>query len=126
MDGGKIMELGEALMKIVVKLGDVVALAKRFREALGAAMAEVATEVRAVVADTLERVMNAEIDLVLGAAADTENKRNGYRERSFAIKGISPYAEAPAQLGAARQPTAVSPRARGAPRDEQPEAAGRG
>jgi len=35
------MGLGEALMKIVVKVGDVVALARRFREAPAAAMSEV-------------------------------------------------------------------------------------
>lgn len=49
------MGLGDALMKIVVKVNDVVALARRFREAPGPAMAELVTEVRAVVVDTLEQ-----------------------------------------------------------------------
>ena len=59
------MGLGESLMKIAVKVSDVVELAKRFRAEPLAAMQEVAAQVRAVVADTLERVMDAEIDLVL-------------------------------------------------------------
>ena len=82
------MGLGEQLMKIVVKVSDVVELAKRFRAEPLAAMQEVAAQVRAVVADTLERVMDAEIDLVLGEHNDPKNKRNGHTRRTFAIKGI--------------------------------------
>jgi len=82
------MGLGESLMKIVVKVSDVVELAKRFRAEPLAAMQEVAAQVRAVVADTLERVMDAEIDLVLGEHNDPKNKRNGHTRRTFAIKGI--------------------------------------
>lgn len=82
------MGLGEARMKIAVKVHDVVALARRFREAPGAAMQQLVVQVREVVVDTLERVMDAEIDLHLGEEADRRNKRNGYCTRSFALKGI--------------------------------------
>lgn len=82
------MGLGESLMKIVVKVSDVVELARRFRAEPLAAMQEVATQLRAVVTDTLERVMDAEIDLVLGEQQDPSNKRNGHTRRTFAIKGI--------------------------------------
>lgn len=83
------MGLGETLMKIVVKVSDVVELAKRFRAEPLVAMQEVVTQVRTAVAATLERVMDAEIDLVLGENGDPANKRNGYaKPRSFGIKGI--------------------------------------
>ena len=82
------MGLGESVMKIVVRIGDVVEFAKRFRAEPLAAMQEVATQVRTVVAATLNQVMDAEIDLVLGEGKDPSNKRNGYTKRSFAIKGI--------------------------------------
>ena len=71
-----------------MKVSDVVELAKRFRAEPLAAMQEVAAQVRAVVADTLERVMDAEIDLVLGEHNDPRNKRNGHTTRTLAIKGI--------------------------------------
>lgn len=58
------MGLGEKLMKLMVKMSDVVELARRFRAEPLAAMQEVAAQVRAVVADTLEQIMDAEIDLV--------------------------------------------------------------
>jgi hypothetical protein len=57
------MGLGESLRKIVVKENDIVALAKRFRAEPQAAMQEVVAPVREVVIETLERVMDAEIDL---------------------------------------------------------------
>lgn len=82
------MGLGESLMKIVVKVNDIVELARRFREEPRAAMQEVVAQVRGVVTETLERVMDAEIDLVLGEGKEAGNKRNGYTKRSFAIKGI--------------------------------------
>ena len=83
------MGLGETLMKIVVRVSDVVELAKRFRAEPLVAMQEVVTQVRTAVAETLERVMDAEIDLVLGESGDPTNKRNGYaKPRSFGIKGI--------------------------------------
>lgn len=82
------MGLGDTLMKVVVKVHDVVALARRFREAPAVAMHELVGHVRDAFVDTLERVMEAEIDLHLGEEADPRNKRNGYRTRSFAIKGL--------------------------------------
>jgi putative transposase len=82
------MRLGESLMKIVVKVNDIVELAKRFRAEPQTAMREVITQVRNVVTETLEQVMDAEIDLVLGENKETGNKRNGYTLRSFSIKGI--------------------------------------
>lgn len=82
------MGLGEKLMKLVVKMSDVVELARRFRAEPVMAMQEFATQVRTVVADTLEQLMDAEIDLVLGEHKDPANKRNGYTQRSFAIKGV--------------------------------------
>jgi transposase-like protein len=82
------MGLGDALMKIVVKVGDAVALAKRFREAPAVAMRELTTHVRTLVTKAVEEVLDAEIELHLHDEADGDNKRNGYRSRSFAIKGI--------------------------------------
>lgn len=80
--------LSEALMKIVVKVRDVVALATLFRESPAAAMQQVTEQMRDAVALTLERVMDAEIDLFLGEPAQRGNKRNGYVSRSYGLKGV--------------------------------------
>jgi transposase-like protein len=82
------MGLGDTLLKIVVKVGDAVSLARRFRESPSVAMHEFVTHVRTLVTKAVEQVLDAEIELHLHEEADGENKRNGYRSRTFAIKGI--------------------------------------
>lgn len=82
------MGMIDALMKIVVKVSDVVAVARQFRASPAVAMQELVRQVRDVVGNTLEKVMEAELELHLGEEADPSNKRNGYRQRTFALKGI--------------------------------------
>jgi putative transposase len=78
----------ESLMKIVVRIADVIALAKRFEESPKLAMDGVVTEMRAGVRDVLERVMAAEIELFLGRGEEAGNKRNGFVSRAYGIKGV--------------------------------------
>lgn len=78
----------DGLMKIVVEVANVVALAKQFRESPTQAMRQVVTQVHASLCSTLEQVMHAEIALFLGEPAEAGNKRNGYTTRSYAFKGL--------------------------------------
>src|SRR5271155_3373365 len=78
----------ETVMKIVVRISDVFALAKRFEESPTAAMREVVAEMRAGVGDLLERVMAAEIEVFLGRGEEAGNKRNGFVSREYGIKGV--------------------------------------
>lgn len=80
--------LTEALMKIVVRVRDVVSLAALFRRSPGVAMQQVTEQMKEALATTLEQVMDAEIDLFLGEESQRANKRNGYVSRSFGVKGI--------------------------------------
>jgi putative transposase len=82
------MSIETILMKIVVKIQDVVALARRFEESPRLAMSEVIAQVQAAASHTLERVMEAEIALFLGQPAEASNKRNGFVTRTFAFKGL--------------------------------------
>jgi len=82
------MGIGAKLMEIVVKVKDVVDLAKRFEESPSEAMREIVTGVQKGFKATLERVMEAELALFLGSDAGRDNKRNGYITRSFAFKGV--------------------------------------
>jgi putative transposase len=78
----------EGLMKIVVRIADVVALAKRFEESPATAMKEVVEQMREGVRETLEHIMRAELELFLGRDCEKRNKRNGFVSRTFGIKGI--------------------------------------
>jgi len=80
------MGVGDKLMKIVVRLGDVVELVKRFEASPAEAMMEVMAQFREAAGTTLEQLMETEIALFLGQPAEVANKRNGYTVRSFALK----------------------------------------
>ena len=82
------MGIGEKLMEVIVKVRDLVELAKRFEAAPGDAMREVVASVHEGFKATLERVMDTEIALFLGSHAGSGNKRNGYVTRDFAFKGL--------------------------------------
>ena len=73
----------ETLVKIVIRIANVIELAKRFEASPGLAMREVVTEMRTGVRDVLERVMAAEIELFLGRGEEAGNKRNGFVSRAF-------------------------------------------
>jgi putative transposase len=82
------MGFRDTLMKVIIKVHDVVELAKRFEASPAQAMRELTTQVKEGVKDTLERLLEAEIELFLGQEAQGENKRNGYSVRTFALKGV--------------------------------------
>ncbi len=84
------MRLGEFGMKIVIKVKDMVDLVRRFEASPAEAMREVVTRARQAVVMTLEQVMDTEMTLFLGNERNESqlNKRNGYRLRRFAIKGV--------------------------------------
>ncbi len=82
------MAFGEGIMKVIVKVKDVVSLAQRFQESPGQSMMDLMTHVREGFQELLERVMEAEIGIFLGQPAEAGNKRNGFITRSYALKGI--------------------------------------
>src|ERR1017187_4544806 len=81
-------EVGKKLMKLVVRIADVVGLVKRFEASPAQAMREVVGQAREAIRETLEKVMDAEVSLFLGRGEEAGNKRNGYVTRSFGIKGV--------------------------------------
>ena len=88
---GKIANMNamrETLMKVVIKVKDVVELAQRFEQNPAVTMRELVGEMKTAFASSLERVMEAEIGLFLGTRDQAGNKRNGYTTRTFAVKGI--------------------------------------
>lgn len=82
------MGFRETLMKLVVKVHDVVELVKRFEASPATAMRELGEHVRQGAKEVLERVMDAEITLFLGQDGEVSNKRNGFVTRTFTFKGL--------------------------------------
>lgn len=82
------MEPMELLMKIIVRVQDVVLMARRFKASPVEAMRDVVMSTKDAVRDALEQIMMAELELFLGEDAQKGNKRNGVVTRSFGVKGI--------------------------------------
>jgi transposase-like protein len=82
------MALGATLMKVLVKVADVVALAKLFEASPAQAMTTVVDQMRRALSSTLERIAAAEIEMFLGQPAEQDNARNGFVTRTYAIKGF--------------------------------------
>ena len=80
--------LGKKLMKLVIKIPDVIAVVKTFEESPLEAMQDLVCQVKAEFASTLNRLMKAEIEIFLGQASEAGNKRNGYTKRTYAIKNM--------------------------------------
>jgi len=75
-------------MELVIKVNDVVELVKRFESHPAEAMRELRMQVQDGFKHTLERLLDAEISLFLGNEQQAGNKRNGFRVRTFALKGV--------------------------------------
>jgi putative transposase len=78
----------EFLMKLILKVHDIVELAKRFETSPRVAFQELTEQMRSGTREVLERVMDAEIELFLGRDAEVGNKRNGYASRTFVWKSL--------------------------------------
>ena len=70
-------------MKVIVKVKDAMAVVRQFEAAPAQTMRELIRSVQQGVAEVLERVMDAEIELFLGEKSEASNKRNGYRARAW-------------------------------------------
>jgi transposase-like protein len=84
------MRLGDKLMKVIIKVKDVVEMVRRFERSPGEAMHELVMHAREGVRESIERVMEAEIGLFLGQPAQKGNKRNGYTTRTSAERDWEP------------------------------------
>jgi hypothetical protein len=83
------MGVKDTLMRIAFKVKDAVALVKQFEESPAEAMQEVIGQMRSAFRSTLERLMDTEIELFLGSQKG--NKRNGYVERTYGVKGVGEF-----------------------------------
>lgn len=81
-------EVQATVMKIVVRVADVVELVRKFEQSPALAMREVVDQMRDGFRDALEHVMQTEIELFLGRPEESGNKKNGFTTRTFGVKGV--------------------------------------
>jgi len=77
------------LIKLEIRLAELPKALEAFKVNRKAALEALSIELRKAVSTTINELMKAEIDVFLGAADQSDNKRNGYHpEREYVIKGI--------------------------------------
>jgi len=78
-----------SIIKLEVRLRGIPRAIQAFKEDRKRALEVFSEEIRNVVRQGFDQLLNAEIDVFLGAPEQSDNKRNGYfPEREYALKGI--------------------------------------
>jgi putative transposase len=82
------MQLNMGIIKVEINVPEAVRALEEFRTNRKKALESIATSVKEAVSTSLNQLLHAEMTLFLGRPDQTDNKRNGYYERTYALKGI--------------------------------------
>lgn len=82
------MKLQMGIIKVEVKIPELVKAVKIFKEDNKKLFEAISSEIKSSVTHTFNQLLQTELDLFLGEADQSTNKRNGFYEREFAIKGV--------------------------------------
>lgn len=82
------MKFRVGIIKVEIKIPELVQALESFKENRIHALEVLTQEIRSGVGDFVNALLQTEMDLFLGRADQASNKRNGVREREYAVKGI--------------------------------------
>src|SRR5580658_10075685 len=82
------MEINMGIIKVEVSIAELTAAVESFKANRLRALESFTHEVRNAVADTVNRLLHAEMAMFLGSPDGESNKRNGYEEKEYALKGV--------------------------------------
>ncbi|MBK7892797.1 MAG: IS256 family transposase [Bdellovibrionales bacterium] len=82
------MNFQMGIIKVEIKIPELVQALESFKENRVHALEVLSHEIRNGVGDFVNALLQTEMDLYLGQAEQSANKRNGIREREYAIKGV--------------------------------------
>jgi putative transposase len=76
------------IIKVEIKIPELRRALEAFKTNRMSALEMLVTEIKDSAAGTFNQLLNAEMTLFLGSAEESENKRNGFEIRDYALKGI--------------------------------------
>lgn len=82
------MTLQMGIIKVEVNIPEAVKAIEGFRKDRQGALAKLSQDVRDVVSSSVSQLLQTEMELFLGQPDQEDNKRNGYYERTYALKGL--------------------------------------
>jgi len=77
-----------SIIKFQISVPEAVKAIAKFREDRLKAMDQFSEEIRLTIGETLNHLLNVEMSLFLGEADQADNKKNGFKERDYTIKGL--------------------------------------
>lgn len=82
------MQLNMGIVKIEVSLPEATRAIEEFRRNRTKAFEALTSEVKSAVGGAINQLLHTEMTLFLGRPDQDQNKRNGYQEREYALKGV--------------------------------------
>ena len=82
------MKTEVGIIKVEISVPEAIQAIEQFRENRLKAFEALTTEVRAAVGNAIDNLLHTEMSLFLGKPEQSGNKRNGYKEREYALKGV--------------------------------------
>jgi transposase-like protein len=82
------MQLRMGILKVEIKIPELVKAIEVFKENRLAALEHLTVEVKNGVSEMFNQLLQAEMAVFLGAPDQSDNKRNGFDEREYALKGV--------------------------------------
>jgi len=80
--------LSTGIIKVEINLSEIAQAISEFRHNKLRALETLTTEVKGAVGRFFNQLLHTEMSLFLGQPDQSDNKRNGYYERNYALKGI--------------------------------------
>ena len=82
------MQLRMGIIKVEIKIPELVKAIEAFKSNRLAALEHLGVEVRNSVSQMFNQILQTEMDIFLGGPDQSGNKRNGYEQREYALKGV--------------------------------------
>lgn len=82
------MNVNMGIIKIEVNLPEAVQAIEEFRQNRVRAFEAIGMELKTAVGSAISQLLHTEMTLFLGKPEQSGNKRNGYKERDYALKGV--------------------------------------
>ncbi len=77
-----------SIIKFQISVPEAVKAIAKFREDRLKAMDQFSEEIRLTIGETLNHLLNVEMSLFLGEPDQADNKKNGFKERDYTMKGL--------------------------------------
>lgn len=77
-----------SIIKVEISLPEAIKAIQKFKENRSLALNELTTELKESFKKTIDTILDTEMTLFLGQADQQDNKRNGYKEKDYTLKGV--------------------------------------